>query len=141
MDLRQVDGNFAVSPQLSEADIAAVAAAGYRTVICNRPDGEEPGQPTEATMRKAATDAGIEFHFVPVSGHQFPEAALKRFAEIRREAEGPTLAYCRSGTRSIMLETLANPEDRSEQDRLARAQSAGYDLSGLQGHPSMGRRF
>lgn len=134
MELRKVDENFAVAPQMQPADMQAVADAGYRVVMCNRPDGEEPGQPALADMRASAEDAGLQFHHVPVSGGAFPPDALAEFARIRSEADGPVLAYCRSGTRSITMDTLANPAGLSVSARLERAEAAGYDLSGLASH-------
>ncbi len=77
--------------------------------MCNRPDFEEPGQPPLAVLRAAAEAAGLTFHHVPVSGGMFPSEALAEFRRIRQEATGPVLAYCRSGTRSITMDALANP--------------------------------
>lgn len=134
MVIRQVDQGFAVAPQLQPEDMARLAKAGFTTVMCNRPDGEEPGQPPLDTLRRAAEEAGLSFHHVPVSGGAFPEAAIAEFRRIRREASGPVMAYCRSGTRSITLDTLANPHGLSVDDRLARAAAAGYDLSAIEGH-------
>ncbi|WFL77647.1 TIGR01244 family sulfur transferase [Altererythrobacter arenosus] len=134
MDIRQVDSNFAVAPQIRPEDMQSLADAGYVAIMCNRPDGEEPGQPDTATMRAAAEAAGLAFHHVPVSGGQFPQAALEQFSAVRRETDGPLLAYCRTGTRCITMETLSNPQGLSVDERLGRASAAGYDLSALAGH-------
>lgn len=129
-----VDDSFAVAPQVQPEDMQAIADAGYKVVMCNRPDGEEAGQPPLADIITAAKEAGLEFHHVPVAGGMFPAAELAEFARIRREADGPVLAYCRSGTRSITMETLSNPMDLSVEERMQRAEGAGYDLSALRGH-------
>lgn len=134
MDIRKVDERFAVAPQVQAADMQALADAGYIAVMCNRPDGEEPGQPPLADLKSAAEAAGLTFHHVPVAGGYFPEEALAEFARIRRETDGPLLAYCRSGTRCMTMETLANPMGLSVDERLERAAKAGYDLSSLRGH-------
>lgn len=131
MDIRDVASGFAVAPQMAPADLAQVAERGFAAVICNRPDGEEADQPTIAAMREAAQGAGLAFHHIPVAGGAFPEAAIAAFRAVRRGTEGPILAYCRTGTRSITLDTLANPEGIDPQKRLKRAAEAGYDLSGL----------
>jgi sulfide:quinone oxidoreductase len=133
MDIRQVDQGFAVAPQLQPEDMALLAKAGFTTVMCNRPDGEEPGQPPLDALREAAEAAGLAFHHVPVSGGAFPESAIAEFRRIRHEARGPVMAYCRSGTRSVTLDALANPDELSVEDRLARAAAAGYDLSAIEG--------
>ena len=131
MDIRQVTPEFAVAPQIQPADFASLAAQGFVAVLCNRPDGEEDGQPGVGEMRKAAEANGIAFHHIPVSGGQFPDAAIAAFRAVRRGTDGPVLAYCRTGTRSITLDTLANPDDIPPAQRLKRASDAGYDLTNL----------
>lgn len=131
MKITPVTDQFAVAPQLQPGDMTALAEAGYSTVICNRPDGEESDQPGVAAMREAAEGAGMSFHHIPVSGGEFPGAAIEAFAEARRQAEGKVLAYCRTGTRSITLDTLANVDGLAAEARIERAQAAGYDLSAL----------
>ena len=131
LEIRRVDDTFAVSPQIEPADAQALAGAGFKTLICNRPDGEEPGQPSTSEIGAAAAQAGLAFHFIPVIGRSFTDDVIQAFARVRHAAEEPMLAYCRSGTRSITLETLANPAGRSVDERLSRASAAGYDLSGL----------
>ena len=126
-----VSESFAVSPQIRLEDMRELADAGYRTVICNRPDGEEPNQLDVASMRDAAQATGLDFHHIPVSGGEFPLVAIKAFAKIRGEADGKVLAFCRTGTRSITLDVLANVENETADARNERAQRAGYDLSGL----------
>jgi len=129
--LANVSETFAVSPQLEPSDMRGLADAGFRTVICNRPDSEEPSQPTVAAIREAAEAAGLAFHHIPVSGGEFPPVAIKAFAKVREEADGKVLAFCRTGTRSITLDALANVENETADARNERAQRAGYDLSGL----------
>jgi len=131
MDIREVTPGFAVSPQIAPGDMKTLADKGYVAVVCNRPDGEEPGQPPLEDLRAAATQAGLAFHHIPVAGGAFPDAAIAAFASVRRGTQGPLIAYCRTGTRSITLETLANPAARSADERLRDAKAAGYDLSAL----------
>lgn len=131
MVLRNITPSFAVAPQIQPSDLADLADRGFVAVICNRPDREEEGQPTIAEMREAAQAMGIAFHHIPVSGREFPDGAVTAFRAIRRGTEGPLLAYCRTGTRSITLDTLANPDDLDPSERLTRAATAGYDLTNL----------
>ena len=131
MKLAQVSDTFAVSPQLEPGDMCGLADAGFSAVICNRPDGEEPNQPDVASMREAAEAAGLAFHHIPVSGGEFPPVSIKAFAKVRSEADGKVLAFCRTGTRSITLDALANVENETADERIKRAERAGYDLSGL----------
>jgi sulfide:quinone oxidoreductase len=131
MDIREVSPGFAVSPQIAPTDMKALAERGYVAVVCNRPDSEEPGQPPLDELRAAAYEAGLAFHHIPVAGGAFPDAAVAAFGAVRRGTEGPLLAYCRTGTRSITLETLANPTGLSAEERLRQAKAAGYDLGAL----------
>jgi sulfide:quinone oxidoreductase len=131
MELRTIDATLAVAAQMQPEDLAGLAAQGFAAVICNRPDGEEPGQPPLDEMRRAAQEAGLAFHHIPVAGGLFPPAAVAAFGAIRRGTHGKVLAYCRTGTRAATLDALANVRALSVEDRLANASAAGYDLAGL----------
>lgn len=131
MALKHVSDTFAVAPQIAPEQLQHLAEQGFGTLICNRPDREDPDQPALALMRAAAQQAGMDFHHIPVSGGEFPEGAVSAFRKVRAEAPGNVLAYCRTGTRSITLDALANPENLDVAQRLARAREAGCDLSAL----------
>ena len=131
METKQIDDTLAVAAQMQPEDLAALAEQGFVAVMCNRPDGEEPGQPSLDAMRDAAQKAGLAFHHVPVSGGVFPPAAIAAFAAVRRGTEGKLLAYCRTGTRSVTLDALANVYGLGVSERLSRAGAAGYDLSAM----------
>lgn len=107
MNLRQIDDDFAVTGQITPADLAAIAEAGFRCVICNRPDHEEPGQPTFAEIAAAAREAGLSIEFVPVRVGAMTAEDVEKMATVLGALEGPTLAYCRSGTRSANIYLLA----------------------------------
>lgn len=131
MEIHQVDADFAVTAQMQPEELAALASRGFTAVICTRPDGEEPGQPSLDAMRDAAQAAGLAFHHLPVAGGVFPAAAVAAFAAIRRGTQGKVLGYCRTGTRAVTLDALANIRGLSAADRIAHAKAAGYDLSAL----------
>ncbi|EHK56343.1 hypothetical protein MAXJ12_15359 [Mesorhizobium alhagi CCNWXJ12-2] len=104
MEYRQITDNYAVSGQIAAEDIATIKAKGFKSIISNRPDGEQPGQPLTAEIRKAAEDAGLSFRHVPiVSGMPMTGDDVAAMAEALDELEGPVFAYCRSGTRSTNL--------------------------------------
>ncbi|RKF13452.1 TIGR01244 family phosphatase [Roseovarius spongiae] len=131
MDLRPVTEDFSVSPQIAPEDLPAIAAAGYRSVLCNRPDGEAPGQPDVKAIEAAAKAAGLEFRAVPITSGQVTEQDLAAFNAALAEEPSPVLAYCRSGTRCVMLWSIAQM-GRMEPERIvAAAAGAGYDMSGL----------
>ena len=131
MDIRPLTGTLSVSPQIAPSDLATLAARGFRTVINNRPDGEEPGQPTSSAMAAAAAAAGLAYRHIPVVPGQLQEAQVDGFAEALAALPGPTLAYCRTGTRSATLWALQAARRLPADRVLASARAAGYDLSGL----------
>ena len=96
--------DFAVAPQLGPQDMPAVAAAGYKSVIINRPDHEGgPDQPTAADVAAAARAAGLQVEYQPVVSGGMTPADVARFAELLDTLPGPVLAYCRTGTRCTHL--------------------------------------
>jgi len=133
-DFRQVTDDFAVSPQITLDDIAAAAGQGFKLVINNRPDGEQPGQPTSDEVEAAARAAGLDYVHIPVMGQPTPDQVEANRVAIA-EADGPVLAFCRSGTRSIVTwsigQALSGERPRGELVSLGR--EAGYDLSGVLG--------
>jgi sulfide:quinone oxidoreductase len=131
MDIRPVTKAFAVSPQIEPTDMDALASQGFTAVICNRPDGEEALQPTSDAMSEAAQKAGLAYYYIPMSGGQFTDADVAAFRAVRTAATGPVLAYCRTGTRSITLEALANPDRLTPSELLQQARDAGYDIAAI----------
>lgn len=133
-DFRRVTDDLSVAPQIAVTDVAEAARLGFKTLISNRPDGEEPGQPTAREIATAAADAGLPFYHIPVRGAPTPEQ-VEATRLILQEADAPVLAFCRSGTRSIVTwsicQAISGAMDRSELVNLGR--QAGYDLSGVLG--------
>ncbi|HAN68930.1 MAG TPA: TIGR01244 family phosphatase [Halieaceae bacterium] len=128
MKIVEVTSRVAVSEQVGLADVPAIAAAGFKVLINNRPDGEAPGQPTSAEFAAAAAENGLKYVYYPVNGMNFPGPDLPALAAAFDNAEGPVLAFCRSGTRSINL-WLATRSAEDMPVALRRARSLGYDLS------------
>lgn len=126
----KIDGSFAVSPQLPAEAMETAAKEGFHAVICNRPDDEDAGQPTLDEICKAATRAGLAFHAVPFDMRTLDRGVIDAFEAAVATAEGPVLAYCRSGTRStIAWCVIQRRAGKSIEDVLTTARSAGYDLS------------
>ncbi|MBU4434355.1 MAG: TIGR01244 family sulfur transferase [bacterium] len=132
VDFRRVTGSLSVSPQVTEADIARAAAEGFVLVINNRPDGEDPSQPTSAMIEAAARAAGLDYVHIPVRGGPGPDQ-VEAVARAVQGAKGPVLAFCRSGTRSIVTwsigQALSGATDR--ETLVSQGAAAGYDLSGV----------
>ncbi|WP_288943635.1 TIGR01244 family sulfur transferase [uncultured Roseovarius sp.] len=131
MDIRRITEDYAVSPQISPDDIPEIKAAGFRSIMCNRPDGEDYGQPEFDAVAEAARAEGIDVRCVPiVSGMVTPQAA-QDFAAALEDMPKPMLAYCRSGTRCTMLWSIASYGRLSGDEIVSAARDAGYDMSGL----------
>jgi len=126
-DIRPVTTDFAVAPQLDPADMGEAATKGFALIINNRPDDEVPGQPTNAEMQAAAEAAGLHYVHIPIVGRP-NEGQVKAVAEAIAGAHGPVLAFCRSGTRSIVTWSLGQTE-RSRDELIRLGADAGYDLS------------
>ena len=126
-----LDDGFCVAPQLNPEDLSALAAAGIRSLVCNRPDGEADDQPGSPAMAAAAAAQGLEFAYLPVISGAIGDADVHAFAAALEQLPGPVLAYCRTGTRSATLWALSQAGQRPLDDILARAARAGFDLGQL----------
>jgi sulfide:quinone oxidoreductase len=103
MNIFRITDDYAVSPQILPDDLAAIAAEGFIAIICNRPDGEEPGQPTAAEIAAAADRAGLAFHHIPVAGMPITDEAIEKQRRLIDDSSGPVLGYCRTGQRSQLI--------------------------------------
>ncbi|QAY76811.1 TIGR01244 family sulfur transferase [Sphingosinicella sp. BN140058] len=129
--IRQIDESMMVSGQLYPERLGDL---GVAMVINNRPDREEPGQPSSAEIEAAAAAAGIAYHHIPIAGG-FSDAQVQEMQDALSAAEGPTLAFCKSGTRSIYLWALARARMGDDADALlAKGAAAGYDLTPIRGY-------
>jgi len=127
---KKVTETLSVSPQIQAQDVATIAAAGFQTIVCNRPDGEDPDQPTFSEIETAAETHGLTIRYQPVISGQLKEGDVEAFSALSTELPGPIFAYCRSGTRCIMLWALSEASHRPVAEVLEMARAAGYDLSG-----------
>jgi len=131
MDVRKITDDLSVAPQIRAEDVCAIAAAGFRAVICNRPDGEASDQPCCEDIEAAVKASGLAWRAQPVrsGGVSLKDAAA--FGALMAELPKPVLAYCRSGTRCATLWCLSQAGNRPLTDILARTQAAGYDMTAI----------
>ncbi len=129
MEIRRINDELSVSPQIMPSDIETVRDLGFRAVICNRPDGEEAGQPGHADIQRSSDDADIEMRFIPVRPGQITEIDVNAFRQALAELPGPVLAYCRTGTRSAILWARSQAGRMPLPEILECTGGAGYDLS------------
>jgi sulfide:quinone oxidoreductase len=131
MQFNNVTDALSVSPQIGADDMAAIRDAGYRAIICNRPDGEGADQPTFDEIETAANAAGLEARYLPVTSGIVQDGDSDAFGQALMELPGPVLAYCRTGTRSATLWSLSQAKTRPVPEILAATKAAGYDMAGV----------
>lgn len=131
MNIRHITPSYAVSPQIDASDIPAIAAAGFKTIICNRPDAEIPPNQHAAVIGAAAKDAGLAFVVIPVTHQGLNMDMVQGQKAAMDQSTGPTLAYCASGTRSSIVWSLGQATEMPAQDIIAATAAAGYDLGGM----------
>ncbi|ETW11739.1 hypothetical protein ATO8_15868 [Roseivivax marinus] len=131
MDIRQITDRYHVSPQIAPEDAAALREAGFRRVVCNRPDGEVPPQLQADAIRQAVEAEGLDFEVLPLTHQTMTPENVARQGELVDAADGPVLAYCASGTRCTVVWALGQAGTRPVDEILATAAEAGYDLAGL----------
>lgn len=128
----KINDRLSVAAQPDTASFAVFRAQGYAAFINVRPDGEEPGQPGNVAEKAAATEAGLSYSFVPVTGPTITDADIHAFQTAMDEADGPVIAHCKSGTRALTLYVLGEVLDgRMERGAVAAfGKEHGFDLSG-----------
>ena len=130
VETKTLAGGVSVAAQICPEDLETLAAR-FRTILNNRPDGEEAGQPSSAEIEAEARRVGLQYAFVPITPGQLNEQAINGFSEVISNAPTPILAFCRTGTRSAALWAITQAGVRDPKEILKIAAGAGYDLSGL----------
>ena len=129
-DFKTLSDTVLASPQIAAADVATAKAQGVSLIINNRPDGESPDQPDGAEIEAAASEAGIAYIAIPVTSAGFSQPQVQAMSEALENVEGKVLAYCRSGTRSTFLWSLAQTSNGADPGAVTvAAAEAGYDVS------------
>ncbi|WP_274426954.1 TIGR01244 family sulfur transferase [Chelativorans sp. YIM 93263] len=111
MEIRRVNEDFAVTGQIGSAQVSEIAGAGFKSIVCNRPDTEDGAVPHD-DVENAARNAGLEFRFLPVVSGAITEENVREMGEMLETLPRPVLAYCRSGGRCLNLYTLVQEMKR-----------------------------
>jgi len=118
--------------KLDCADIEALADAGIRTIVNNRPDGEDQGQLSAEEARRLAEARGVAYHHIPVTAATLTAGDVDAMAATLAKAERPIVLHCRSGTRSTLLWALVRLREGAEPLQLvAEAARYGIDIAAL----------
>jgi uncharacterized protein (TIGR01244 family) len=130
--LAELSPGLSAAGALGIADIEALAASGVRTIVNNRPDGEDPGQLPAADARRLAEAHGIAYHHIPVTAASLSRADVDAFAVVLRSAPQPVVVHCRSGTRSTLLWALTRLDEGADPATLIdMAARHGIDIAAL----------
>lgn len=132
MDAVQINDRLTVSAQPDTAAFAGFAGRGFVAVINARPEGEEQGQPGNAAEAAAARAAGLGYTFLPVTNSTITDADIEAFQKTLKDAKGPVLAHCKSGTRALALHAIGEVLDgrMKREDVVAFGKGHGFDLTG-----------
>ncbi|MCU0999648.1 TIGR01244 family phosphatase [Stenotrophomonas maltophilia] len=133
MNLKPLSASLKVSGQLLPKDIETLKEQGVASVICNRPDNEQPEQPSHHALHDACHQAGMQFAYLPVASGVISDDQVHTFAKLMEALPRPVAAYCRTGTRVAMLWALSEVvrNGAAFAHVLSVASDAGYDLSSI----------
>jgi uncharacterized protein (TIGR01244 family) len=130
--LAELAPGLSAAGKLDRDDIEALAAAGVRAIVNNRPDDEDPGQVPAAEARRLAESHGIAYHHIPVTAASLTRADVDAFAKVLASAPQPIVVHCRSGTRSTLLWSLTRMDEGADPAGLvAQAARNGIDIAAL----------
>tara|TARA_X000000368_G_C22585420_1_gene516944 strand:- start:39 stop:458 length:420 start_codon:yes stop_codon:yes gene_type:complete len=129
--MKEVTKNYFVSPQILASDVGLLKEQGFETIVCNRPDNEEPNQPDFESINKECSRLGLKFYNYPLSPG---DLNIERVLETKGllEEGNKILAYCRTGTRCITLWACAEVANKEVKEILKISENAGYDLNHME---------
>ena len=131
MQNTKLSEKLSVAPQIQIEDVAQIAQMGFGTIICNRPDNEDAGQPLFSDIAAAAKAAGMVAIHQPITPPTLTLAEAKKFGETIAASQKPVFGYCRTGTRCTTLWALSERESGQDAQTLADyCESLGYNVSG-----------
>ena len=131
MQMNQITPAYTVSPQITPEDVADIAAAGFKTILCNRPDAENPPHLYQSEIKAAADAAGLTFLVNPFPSPMMTMEHVDAHAELLKQAQAPVFAYCASGTRCSVVWSMVMAGEMETDAILDAIRGAGYNLDGL----------
>lgn len=134
MEIKRINDQVSVTGQVSPEDVVQIKVAGFTAIVNNRPDGEAGDQPLSATIAKAATEAGLSYHAIPMGREGVSDEMVANTRAALDASDGPVLCFCRTGTRSTTLWALSQAGRADAKSIISAAANAGYDMSHLAGH-------
>ena len=126
---KQLSDEVYSTPQIFPESMDFIAENGFKTIICNRPDMEKPGQPHSEDVKKRASELGMDYHYLPMRPGQLSLELIEATKKAIENSPKPVLMHCASGTRSAMLWCFANAKELGVDTVLNKAISAGFDVA------------
>lgn len=131
-EFKPLDEKVMVAGQITAADLEEVRRHGVTMIVNNRPDDEDPDQPTSAEIEAAAEAAGIDYRHIPIARGMGPAQVEEMVSALSELGDGKMLAFCRSGMRSTLAWAVACREQGVSREELeAKAASAGFSLAAV----------
>ncbi|NBS94864.1 MAG: TIGR01244 family phosphatase [Betaproteobacteria bacterium] len=131
MDIKTINGQLRVAGQISAADVQALADLGFKSIICNRPDGEGADQAGFKEIELEAQRLGLQARYLPVETGKVTDGEAVEFGALMEALPQPVLAYCRSGMRSTTLWALANADKLPFAQIIETTSKAGFDMKSV----------
>lgn len=131
MDIRPLTGELSVAAQLHVQDLDAVREAGFKSIVCNRPDGEGADQPNFEEIERAARQHGLHSRYLPAESGKVTDEQGAAFGALLAELPKPVLAFCRTGMRSTTMWALSQAGQMPLPQIIERSSKAGFDLKGV----------
>jgi sulfide:quinone oxidoreductase len=136
LNTKMIVPGFSATTQLTVADMELVKSGGFRSVLNNRPDNEEEGQPLSDDLQREAQRLRLEYLHVPATLAPLTEDELTEFVVALKALPEPVLGFCRSGTRAARMWAQAKVGDYRSAELIELAAAAGFDISDLEEHLS-----
>ena len=130
-ELKKLSNKIWVTGQIMVSNIANIKAQGFNTIINNRFDGENEGQPSAESIRTIAEQAGLKYVYLPIEPGKPTEDAILGFSQAINDCSGAVLAHCGTGMRAAVLWALSQVGQQSADDLISTAKQAGYDISAV----------
>ena len=129
MHINQLSPDYSVAPQIAIKDVATILNAGFKSVICNRPDQENPVPCQIEAIKTAVLAVGLEFAENVFDSYSFGSDKVERQTELLKQLPSPVLAYCASGNRCSVIWAFALAGTLEIDAILDATTHAGYQLS------------
>ncbi|SFC49850.1 sulfide:quinone oxidoreductase [Kushneria avicenniae] len=131
MNIKSLDNRLSVTAQPRLDELEQLAARGFRTILSNRPRGENEDQPDPDALKDKAESLSMVWHQIPVRPGEYSQADIEAFEHILNNAQGPIVGFCRSGKRVTDLWALSQAACRPVQELIEAAGAIGHDLEPL----------